>query len=134
MPLRVSLLLPCAAAAALVALGCGDDSTSLDASAEGTRARVPVEIRDYEFDPKHLTVRRGATLAVTNDGEIAHNLTIEQGSSPREPSDALTGTGSFLPGRTVDLRVDLPPGRTYSLACTVPGHRDLGLFGTIEVR
>jgi len=93
-----------------------------------------VHIHDFYFDPKHLTVRKGATLEVTNDGGVAHNLTIEAGSNPRKPSDALAGTGSFLPGRRVALPVDLPAGRTYSFACTVPGHRDLGLFGTIRVK
>jgi len=115
-------------------VGCGDDGSSLDATAAGAPSPVPVHIRDFHFEPKHLTVRRGATLAVTNDGDVAHNLTIEQGSNPRKQTDALAGTGSFLPGRRVDLRVDLPAGRTYAFACTVPGHRDLGLYGTVRVK
>jgi plastocyanin len=119
--------------AGLVSSGCGDDGSSVDATAAGSPP-IPVHIRDYEFEPKHLTVRRGATLAVVNDGEVAHNLTIERGSDPRADSDALVGTGSFLPGRRADLRVDLPAGRTYAFACTVPGHRDLGMYGTVRVR
>jgi uncharacterized cupredoxin-like copper-binding protein len=111
---------------------CGDEGSSLDAAAGPDL--VPVAITDFRFEPKHLTVRRGQTLAVRNDGEIAHNLTIEEGASPRERSDPVAGTGSFLPGRRVLLRVAVPAGRTYSLACTVPGHRDLGLFGTLRVR
>ncbi len=114
--------------------GCGDEGSSLDATAAGAPSPVPVHIRDFHFEPKHLTVRRGATLAVINDGDVAHNLTIEQGSNPRKQTDALAGTGSFLPGRRVDLRVDLPAGRTYAFACTVPGHRDLGLYGTVRVK
>jgi plastocyanin len=122
------------AAAALALGGCGDDGGSVDATAAGASSPVPVRIRDFHFEPKHLTVRRGATLAVVNDGDVAHNLTIERGSNPRQQSDALAGTGSFLPGRRVDLRVDLPAGRTYAFACTVPGHRDLGLYGTVRVK
>jgi uncharacterized cupredoxin-like copper-binding protein len=122
------------AGAVLLQAGCGDDGSSLDATAASAPSPVPIHIRDYEFEPKHLTVRRGATLAVANDGEVAHNLTIERGSNPRQPGDALAGTGSFLPGRRVELRVDVPAGRTYAFACTVPGHRGLGLYGTVRVR
>jgi plastocyanin len=133
LPAHLSLAL-LAAAAALPLSACGSDDTSLDATAAGAPSPVPVHIRDYRFDPKHLIVRRGARLAVSNDGEVAHNLTIERGSNPRRQSDALLGTGSFLPGRRVDLRVDLPAGRKYAFACTVPGHRDLGMYGTVRVR
>jgi uncharacterized cupredoxin-like copper-binding protein len=31
------------------------------------------------------------------------------------------------------LALDLPPGR-YAMVCTVPGHRELGMTGTLEVR
>jgi uncharacterized cupredoxin-like copper-binding protein len=130
---RVSPVLV-ASALLLAFTGCGDDGSSLDATAAGAPSPVPVHIRDFHFEPKRLTVRRGATLAVVNDGDVAHNLTIEQGSNPRTQTDALAGTGSFLPGRRVDLRVNLPAGRTYAFACTVPGHRDLGLYGTVRVK
>jgi plastocyanin len=122
-----------ALAAAVLYSGCGGDGSSVDATAAGS-SPIPVQIRDYEFEPEHLSIRRGATLAVVNDGEVAHNLTIERGSDPRADSDALIGTGSFLPGRRVELRVELPAGRTYAFACTVPGHRDLGMYGTVRVR
>jgi plastocyanin len=102
--------------------------------AAGRSGPVPVRIRDFQFEPKHLVVRRGQVLEVANDGDIAHNLTIERGSNPRTLGKALAGTGSFLPGRRVRLAVDLPAGHTYTIACTIPGHRDLGLFGTLRVR
>ena len=43
------------------------------------------------------------------------------------------GTSSFLPGRSKHLKVDLAPGR-YVMACTVPGHRELGMVGFITVK
>jgi uncharacterized cupredoxin-like copper-binding protein len=120
------------AAATVSSSGCGDKGSTVDATAAD--APVPVVIHDFYFHPKHLTLARGMALAVINDGDVAHNLTIESGSNPRKQSDALAGTGSFLPGRRVLLPVNLRAGRTYSFACTVPGHRDLGLYGTIRVR
>src|SRR3954454_5522495 len=104
-------LSPLLIAFAFVLAGCGDEGSRLDATAAGAPSPVPVHIRDFHFEPKHLTVRQGATLAVVNNGDVAHNLAIEQGSNPRTQTDALAGTGSFLPGRRVDLRVNLPAGR-----------------------
>ena len=47
--------------------------------------------------------------------------------------NGLAGTDSFLKGDSEHLRVDLPPGR-YVMVCTVPGHRELGMVGTLAVR
>jgi uncharacterized cupredoxin-like copper-binding protein len=119
------------AALVLVMSGCGDTNRT---AAVPSSSPIAVRIRDFQFEPRHLTVRRGQSLEVLNDGAIAHNLTIERGSDPRKLGETLVGTGSFLPGRRVRLRVDLPAGHTYTIACTIPGHRDLGLYGTLRVR
>jgi plastocyanin len=89
-----------------------------------------VVMTEYEFTPREARIREGAVLHVRNEGEIAHNLTLEPAGGDR---DELTGTDSFLGGRSKDLDVDVPPGR-YSMVCTVPGHEQLGMVGTIEVR
>jgi uncharacterized cupredoxin-like copper-binding protein len=78
-------------------------------------------------------VGRGQSLTVLNQGGIAHNLKVERGPDPREDTDELAGTTSFLKGDRERLRIDLPPGR-YVMVCSVPGHRDLGMFGTLAVR
>src|SRR4051812_30004413 len=76
---------PCVAVAMAVAIavpaGCGGGGRTVDASSDG--GALPVRIRDFQFQPKHLVVRRGQVLEVANDGDIAHNLTIERGSNPR---------------------------------------------------
>jgi len=83
---------------------------------------------EYEFTPGAATVKRGTDLNVRNDGEIAHNLTIERSGSAGKRA----GTDSFLGGRSEQLRVDLPPGR-YRMVCTVPGHEQLGMAGSLTV-
>jgi plastocyanin len=118
----MSLLRPAvlAACVALVLGGCGD----------GDGSPVPpgtVVLDDYEFRPRDVQASRGETLTVVNEGGIAHNLTIERGSR------RVAGTESFLNGDRERLRVDLPPGR-YRMICTVPGHEDLGMTGTLTVR
>jgi plastocyanin len=85
---------------------------------------------EYEFKPRDATVKRGTELTVRNDGQIAHNLTVERSDSP---GDKLIGTDSFLGGRSKTLKVDLAPGR-YKVVCTVPGHEQLGMVGTLRIR
>lgn len=136
-----------AALALLVGAGCGDDSgqggeptmtepaTTAPAEtvppAEG--AAVRAEMREFAFEPANLTVRRGGTLEVENVGSVPHNLTIERGPDAGADTDDLAATSTFGAGRSEELGVDLPPG-TYALVCTVPGHREAGMVGTITVR
>ena len=114
----------------LSAAGCGGDSKGSSTAAQGADT---VKMTEYEFLPNRLTVKRGATINVANEGQIAHNLTVEQGPNPRRQSKELAGTSSFLPGRSETLRLDLQPGR-YVIACTVPGHRELGMVGFLTVK
>jgi plastocyanin len=88
---------------------------------------------EYRFLPDDVSVRRGRALLVENRGEIAHNLVIERGPDPKEKGARLAGTDTFLPGKTKRLEVRLSPGR-YAMVCTVVGHRELGMVGTVTVR
>ena len=115
---------------ALIAAGCGDDSGNGSAAAP---ADLTVKMSDYKFDPRDVTVAPGAVIRVTNEGEIAHNLKVERGPNPRQETQELTGTDSFLPGDSETLEVDLPRGR-YAMVCTVPGHRELGMTGSFRVK
>ena len=86
-------------------------------------------LTEYRFDPRDLTVTPGTELSVRNDGQLAHDLTIERPGSGRR----LIGTNVFLSGNGGKLRVELPPGR-YKMVCTVPGHAQRGMVGMLRVR
>jgi plastocyanin len=130
------------AAVAAVAAGCGGDDEEQGATApqnateqrtEREPADARVELDEYSFDPSKVEVERGSAVLAENVGSIAHNLTIERGTSPREPSEELAGTRTFSGGESEELEVRVPPGR-YSMVCTVPGHREAGMVGTITVK
>ena len=111
-----------------LAAGCGDSGDNSSTPADAT-----VRMTDYAYDPAQLTVRTGETIRVVNDGGIAHNLKVEKGPDGRKETQELAGTDTFLPKDSETLAINLPPGR-YAMVCTVPGHRELGMTGSLRVR
>jgi uncharacterized cupredoxin-like copper-binding protein len=117
--LHLSLLV----AVPAILAGCGSDQRSPSPGPN------EVVLTEYRFDPRDVTVKPGSELKVHNDGQIAHDLTLEQPGSGRR----LIGTEAFLSGGGGKLRVTLPPGR-YKMVCSVPGHEQRGMVGVLRVR
>jgi plastocyanin len=79
-----------------------------------------------KFDATQLSAKSGTvTIAFTNSSPAEHNLTIAQGSK------VLGATPTFLSGAKT-LTLALKPG-TYTFYCSVPGHRQAGMQGTLKV-
>jgi plastocyanin len=136
--LRILSLLLVVAVVGITA-GCGGDddeeaaapaetATETEAAAVGQT----VDMTEFAFEPKDLTVRQGETITAETTGDVVHNLTIEQGPDPEKPSKELAATPDVQPGDSAELTVELDPG-AYALVCTVPGHREQGMIGTIKV-
>jgi len=141
---RKLLALVAIAAIPVALAACGsDDSTSTSASSDtsstaattessttaagGGGGAVQIGETEYKLDPSDPTVKAGSvTFDVSNDGTTTHNLQIE-GNGVEETTDSLS------PGDTGQLTVDLKPG-TYEMYCTIDGHKDLGMDGTITVQ
>jgi plastocyanin len=78
------------------------------------------------YDTKSLSAKAGSvTIAFTNRSPLEHNLTIAQGSK------VIGATPSFI-GGSKSLTVALKPGK-YTFYCSVPGHRQAGMEGTLTV-
>jgi plastocyanin len=140
--MRVVLVL--IAALSLAAAGCGGgddnksttqsntatsttDTTTTETTGGAAKTTTSVAMKEYEFNPSDVTVKQGASITVKNDGQIAHNLTVEKGSQK------VAGTDTFLGGKSEKLKVDVTPGK-YKMVCTVPGHEDLGMKGAFTVK
>ena len=99
------------------------------AGAEGTVVVVATdEAGRFRFEPDRIEVRPGqqVTLRVVNRGPSPHDLSIER---------LQVDTGQFNPGeeRTLTFAAPTQPGE-YEFICTVPGHLQLGMKGTLVVR
>ena len=65
------------------------------------------------------------TITMANMSPVEHNVTIAQGST------VLGATPTFI-GGTRRVTLKLKPG-TYTFYCSVPGHRQAGMEGTLKV-
>jgi uncharacterized cupredoxin-like copper-binding protein len=77
------------------------------------------------YNTKQLSAKAGAvTIEMTNMSPLEHNVTVAQGSTILGATPTFKGTRS--------LTLSLKPG-TYTFYCSVPGHRQAGMEGTLSV-
>jgi cytochrome c oxidase subunit 2 len=91
--------------------------------ADGAR-RIEVTATSFEFDPDEITITAGEDVAIvlTSD-DLLHDFTIDELDAHVAADADETNEGG--------LRAD-EPGR-YTYYCTVEGHRDAGMEGTLIV-
>jgi len=86
---------------------------------------VTVIATDFRFDPDELSIRAGqpVNLTLDNRGALYHDLTIEG------LGFVLTANGGELGSGSLSVP---EPGR-YRFVCSVPGHAEAGMSGTLVV-
>ena len=67
------------------------------------------------------------TIDFNNPQSLTHDVAIEDSSGKEVGKTELIGQGE------TSATVDLKPG-TYNYYCTVPGHREAGMEGTLTVK
>jgi plastocyanin len=143
-----ALLVLALAAVALVACGGSDSSTTTTSSGEeaggGAAAESGKEAGgagggstvSFEADPSgelaYTTTEASAkagkvTVDFNNPQSLTHDVAIEDSGGKEVGKTELIGEGE------TSTTVDLKPG-TYTYFCTVPGHREAGMEGTLTVK
>jgi uncharacterized cupredoxin-like copper-binding protein len=130
------------ATAALAACGGGGGTTTTETGGEaGGGGTTTTETGGgsalkLEADPsgqlayttKEATAKAGkVTIELVNEAPIPHDVAIE------DSSGKTIGKTDTVAGGTATASVDLKPG-TYTFYCTVPGHRQAGMEGTLTVK
>ncbi len=146
----VALLVLALASVALVACGGSSNSTTTtsSSSAEETNGGAAAEngkesggagggsTVSFEADPSgelaYTTTEASAkagnvTVDFKNPQSLTHDVAIEDSSGKEVGKTELIGEGE------TSTTVDLKPG-TYTYYCTVPGHREAGMEGTLVVK
>jgi plastocyanin len=141
-------------AALLVALaGCGGSSNTTSSSSAAAPATTPAVSTpstatpatsgggasqtlsvaanpegQLKYSTSTLTANAGkVSIDFTNMAPLMHNMTIESASH------AILGATPTFQGASKTLTLDLKPG-TYKFFCSVPGHRQAGMEGTLVVK
>lgn len=95
----------------------------------GAGAVVEVEMLDtFDFVPNEFEVQKGDTIRVINVGFLEHDFEVDEWEGPEME-------GYALAGETADIIVpdDAEEGVSYEFYCTVAGHREGGMVGTVTV-
>ena len=145
----VALFVLALASVALVACGSSDSSTTTTTSggeeaSGGAAAESGKETGgegggsavEFEADPNgelaYTTTEASAkagkvTVDFKNPQSLTHDVAIEDSGGKEVGKTELIGEGE------TSTSVDLKPG-TYTFYCTVPGHREAGMEGTLTVK
>ena len=78
------------------------------------------------YDAKQLSAKAGSvTITFTNGSPLEHDVTLAEGAK-------VLGATPIFVGGSRKLTLQLKPG-TYTFYCSVPGHRQAGMEGTLRV-
>lgn len=97
-----------------------------DEAAEGESGPIALEGDDtYTWSVTELEVTPGQVIEVTNSGVLEHDFVIDE----LDISEPLPN------GEAVEIGIpdDATVGESYVYYCSIPGHRDLGMEGTLTI-
>ena len=95
-------------------------------SAAGAPQSFDIALSEFAIDPAELTAPAGAPLTfnITNAGQAEHDYTIDAGPQ----SETVPAGGET----TLEVTEGLEAGE-YRVFCSLPGHADAGMEGTLTV-
>ena len=98
-------------------------SASPSQAATAPIGTIDVKAFDLGFTPNQLTVDTAGRYAVTltNTGQVPHDITFPTGETAQAPA-----------GGSATVEVDVPEGGIMFL-CSIPGHAQAGMQGSISV-
>jgi len=104
---------------------CGSPAAS-PAAQGGQAAQQTVEMVDINFNPKELTIPANTDVAInlTNNGVSPHNFNVDELN---------VHSGDYAAGQTGTVTINAAPG-SYQYYCSIPGHKEAGMVGTLTVQ
>jgi len=112
--------------ASFVVTSCGSDSkdTTTAASIDPNAPVLDVTAKSFSFDPKQITVKSGDTKTlVLHVKDLSHDFTVKE-------LDIHVHGGV---DDTVKQTLTFDKPGTYQYFCSIAGHREAGMEGTLTV-
>ncbi|MBO0883485.1 MAG: nitrite reductase, copper-containing [Mycobacterium sp.] len=116
-------------AAAFLIMSPGQNSRANSTTQPAVAANLPTDVTiqasEFKFNPTSLQLPSGKKVTITlqNTGSVEHDFTVDALGVKLSAPAGKAATGEF----TLDN-----PG-TYDFYCSVPGHKDAGMHGTLSV-
>ena len=87
---------------------------------------VSVDMHEFAFNPNQITIpaNKDVQATFTNSGALPHNFTCP---------DLNLKTEDVAPGNSATITINAPAG-SYKFDCSIPGHADAGMVGTLTVQ
>jgi plastocyanin len=106
----------------------GGESEAKAPSGPGGTLKLAADPTDLAYDATSLSSKTGkVTIDFTNPSALEHDVAIEGDGKQLADSELVAN------GATTTASAELAPG-TYTFYCTVPGHREAGMEGTLTVK
>lgn len=115
-----------AAAAGSTPAAAATEAPATEAAGEAAAASITVEAFDLGFNLSSNTIpaNTDVQVTVTNNGALAHDFVIDELGIQ---------TKLLNPGESETVTINAAPG-DYTYYCSVPGHREAGMQGTLTVQ
>jgi uncharacterized cupredoxin-like copper-binding protein len=136
---RLIVVFALAAAVVLVLAACGastsggtdinSTSTSSDSgSSGGGGSTIKVTEKEFSITPSDVSAKAGdITFQIKNTGAVAHDIAVDlNGTEKASPL--------VQPGQTESWTVTISDPGDYQIYCSVPGHKEAGMKGTLKVQ
>lgn len=111
---------------------------------------IQIVASEFRFSPSEITLRAGVPTRLTfiNEGKLEHDVVLEglaaaqgrqrgTGSHGHDPAHTMTGMEGAVhttapSGQRSEVEF-VPLSGTYRLICTITGHGEAGMHGTLRV-
>ena len=130
-----------------------DDDADMDMAGDAlfdtdAHETISLELKDIAFGQTEISIPVGEVveLELSNTGAITHDFTIEKidavfgvhgdhdpVAGHDEHGDALAVHHPLEAGDAAEARIQVHEAGTYEFFCTVPGHKEAGMVGTLTV-
>lgn len=98
------------------------------------------------FVPNHVEVRKGEQIkfVIHNNGELDHEFVLATAQGNEKHAEAMKRNPEMehhdpnatrvSPKKTDEIIWNFTNAGKFEFACLIPGHRDAGMFGSVEVK